>query len=624
MNTLDKDKLATMRASRLNASDRKVQQGSVVTQVDVGIACLNTVSHHKYLRCAKFVNPIVRQLSVERGNLSPISDRENNRNSMIVIDADAEETEREIALEHDVYEEKLESELEISLEDILHEEPVSDIGYESDNETSDSVGVSEPVAKQETEAFNNVVADLASKDNTGEFLDQSIDTVQINGSQTATGDNNTCGNKKIATAEVTNATEQVTVGTDDTEYTDEANDKVKEMTRLNGNTLYEPIDTNVESNQEGKTTNGTDSESDLLNEIYKELNKRSEDCASADDDIDGEIGDEDVWVRQTELDKEPINDDPDYKFSDTICRFKKKISASRDVLNTEFVEYNIDQASDKSDVNASEEKIEYEDKLSDQQSANNTSLPANCLEEKCGIPSDEDATSRETKHDLYECSGNEIDSSNYGMTDRVTKSDLFIVHVHSVKSGINDESLGSHLDKDNCDTKKEIVDKYKTQSNYVEVETENVSDEIISENTTELKAVHAVGTAHIQAESCEYTVIAAEVVDNDTNIDTISNDRAIDTVCEGATDTREAWDKVVKSNTYLEDITFIDASDSEVNTDLTYFAILTTPINALLSKITFTAKQLFYQKLTFRSYLASCHTQVLYLYNFRLGFLFLK
>ncbi|KAL4225468.1 hypothetical protein ACF0H5_016158 [Mactra antiquata] len=87
----------------------------ILQQVEIGKAVLNTVSHHEYLRCAKYVNPLVRQLSnhEDTGVVSPAI--VYNRNSLIILDTDVVNVDIEND-EHDLYEENLEEKLEVDVE----------------------------------------------------------------------------------------------------------------------------------------------------------------------------------------------------------------------------------------------------------------------------------------------------------------------------------------------------------------------------------------------------------------------------------------------------------------------------------------------------------------------------
>ncbi|XP_052800360.1 serine/arginine repetitive matrix protein 2-like isoform X6 [Mya arenaria] len=124
-----------------------------VSVVEVGTASLNAVSHHKYLRCATYVNPLVRQLSSgSTGNMVM------KRNSIIVVSDAPVDKEEVIA---DVYEDKLESELEFSVKnDIDSDQEESDTSsYESDTDTlveSDEQELSSQEDEDLTEAGSNI------------------------------------------------------------------------------------------------------------------------------------------------------------------------------------------------------------------------------------------------------------------------------------------------------------------------------------------------------------------------------------------------------------------------------------------------------------------------------------
>lgn len=103
----------------------------VVSHVEIGVAKLNTVSHHEHLRCAKYVNPLVRQLSAAPGKDTPNESTVTyNRNSLIVLDAELVDSDPE----NDVYEDQMETELESSYENCL----VPDNLEESDTTLSDN------------------------------------------------------------------------------------------------------------------------------------------------------------------------------------------------------------------------------------------------------------------------------------------------------------------------------------------------------------------------------------------------------------------------------------------------------------------------------------------------------
>ncbi|XP_053384097.1 uncharacterized protein LOC123536284 isoform X10 [Mercenaria mercenaria] len=98
----------------LNSSDNRIidNDSPVVSEVELGIAKLNRVSHHEYLRCAKYVNPLVRQLSAPGTPSAIESPAIYNRNSLIILDPEIVESDTE----QDVYESELESSLENALE----------------------------------------------------------------------------------------------------------------------------------------------------------------------------------------------------------------------------------------------------------------------------------------------------------------------------------------------------------------------------------------------------------------------------------------------------------------------------------------------------------------------------
>lgn len=102
----------------------------VITNVELGIAKLNIVSHHGYLRCAKYVNPLVGQLSSPESEGAAITPASYNRNSLIILDPEAVEDKTE----EDVYEDQMESELESSLENAID----LDIMNESDTTLSEN------------------------------------------------------------------------------------------------------------------------------------------------------------------------------------------------------------------------------------------------------------------------------------------------------------------------------------------------------------------------------------------------------------------------------------------------------------------------------------------------------
>lgn len=359
---------------------------SVVKTVELGVASLNTVSHHKYLRCAQYINPVVRRLSLERGHGIELN---NNRNSLIVIDAnivaDAEEIERGIQLERDVYEEKLESELESSLETIL--EPVSDNGYESDSELSDSTGKgaevsNHAVGKQEIGAETQDVEKLHvhkkiteyrekkeivnTDDVEEEVVERSNDkeTELVEKKDNEMGLENSLGCHIIPVTEPSdighkyenkvNGTEGKSKNVLETQVPETEKSKV-DITIASeiDDTSIKSFETNVRKGNDTflnvKVNDGNESESDLLKEIYKELNKRKDDefeSNANEQDTEG-----DVWVLQdeyrsgTEHSNEPDSTEP-YQpvFADNISEFKLKISGVKNVCNHDVVEYNVDSA----------------------------------------------------------------------------------------------------------------------------------------------------------------------------------------------------------------------------------------------------------------------------------------
>ena len=99
-----------------NNNDSEIES-NIVRVVELGLAKLNTVSHHEHLRCAKLVSPLVRQLSKESNYTLDV-----NRRSLII---GVEENEPE----DDVYEDQMEIELESTLETALD----TKVNEESDN-----------------------------------------------------------------------------------------------------------------------------------------------------------------------------------------------------------------------------------------------------------------------------------------------------------------------------------------------------------------------------------------------------------------------------------------------------------------------------------------------------------
>lgn len=362
---------------------------SVVKTVELGVASLNTVSHHKYLRCAQYVNPVVRRLSLERGNSI---DLDNNRNSLIVIDAnivaDAEEIERGIQLERDVYEEKLESELESSLETIL--EPVSDNGYESDSELSDSTGKgaevsNHAVGKQEKQEIGTETQeDEKSHDqekitehrekneivNTDGLEEQVVERSNDKETELVEKKDNERGLENGLGCHIIPVTEPSDIGNKHENKVNGTEGKSKsvletqvlksEKSKVDIKIASEVDDASIkgfESNvRKGndaflnvKVNDGNESESDLLKEIYKELNKRKDD--EFEDNANDHDAEGDVWVLQDEYKsgaEQNIEPDPNESyqpvFADNISDFKLKISGVKDMCNHDFVEYNVDSA----------------------------------------------------------------------------------------------------------------------------------------------------------------------------------------------------------------------------------------------------------------------------------------
>lgn len=345
-----------MRANNISSSDKHsvISKAAIVTTVEIGAAKLNTVSHHKYLRCAKFVNPMVRQLSVETGLKI---DLQQNRNSLIVIDNEVEEVEREIALERDVYEEKLESELETSLETII-EPDLDTAGYESDSEESVSTN-------------GNTNTDIP-KQIAGP---KEVNSSKTNESKAETNDlaeSHTGVNRKVNNNERLkhDSDKNKTITQVAAIKTVNGNVKVKHRSSDDKNNTVENNNLDLLSVETCKNT-GNESESELLNEIYRELNKRSEDT-SADNLSDDDELSEDVWVHKDDLNESNVSEIYDLTFSDDIQDFKTRISGSKDDFSNEIVEYNVDKAISESKITEENTALENRKSVTDANIARTT------------------------------------------------------------------------------------------------------------------------------------------------------------------------------------------------------------------------------------------------------------
>lgn len=123
----------------------------VITNVELGVAKLNTVSHHGYLRCAKYVNPLVRQLSSPESEGATNTPASYNRNSLIILDPEPVEDETE----EDVYEDQMESELESSLENAIDLDIIDESDTTlSENGTGDDTDEANIISENESDDRN--------------------------------------------------------------------------------------------------------------------------------------------------------------------------------------------------------------------------------------------------------------------------------------------------------------------------------------------------------------------------------------------------------------------------------------------------------------------------------------
>lgn len=151
----------------------------VVTRVELGVAKLNTVSHHEYLRCAKYVNPLIRQLSVPESETTANTPANYNRNSLIIVDSEVVESDTE----QDVYEDQMESELESSLENALDldemeesDTTVSETSHKGDTDDTEDFSENGSSEKMESKNMNGVISTQSWK---GNIMDEEKESGQM-------------------------------------------------------------------------------------------------------------------------------------------------------------------------------------------------------------------------------------------------------------------------------------------------------------------------------------------------------------------------------------------------------------------------------------------------------------